>query len=170
MFHNKHIFDQLDKDIHVTDPNYNYEILEHAIKESHSECFPERRVRFNAKKHKKTPWITNGILKYINNWNKLYKKLKQSRIDSVDYIAKKTDFNKYRNTLSKTITNAKRVYYNQIFDRYKYDMKITWNIISETLTLYDLGGWGFNPPLRFFVLPHLILVLHYCALGTFPKK
>ena len=132
-FHNKHIFDQLDKDIHVTDPNYNYEILEHAIKETHSECFPERRVRFNAKKHKKMPWITNGILKSINNRNKLYKKLKQSRIDSLDYIVKKTDFNKYRNTLSKTITNAKRVYYNQIFDRYKYDMKKTWNIISETL-------------------------------------
>ena len=84
-----------------TCPNYNYEILEHAIKETHLECFPERRVRFNAKKHNKTPWITNGILKSINNRNKLYKKLKLSRIDSVDYIAKKTDFNQYRNTLSK---------------------------------------------------------------------
>ena len=81
-FHNKHIFDQLDKDIQVTDRNYNYEILEDAIKE--------------------TPWIANGRLKSINIRNKLYKKLKQSKIDSVDYIAKKTDFNKYRNTLSKT--------------------------------------------------------------------
>ena len=59
--------------------------------------------------------------------------MKQSRIDSVDYIVKKTDFNKYRNTLSKNITNAKRVYYNQIFDRYKYDIKKNSNIISETL-------------------------------------
>ena len=50
-FHNKHVFDQLDKDIHNTDPNHNYDILEHAIKETHSECFPERRVKFNAKKH-----------------------------------------------------------------------------------------------------------------------
>ena len=97
----------------------------YAIKETHSECFPERRVKFNAKKHKKSPWITNGILKSINNRNKLYKKLKQSRIDYVDYITKKTEFNKYRNTLSKTITNAKRVYYKQMFDRYKYDMKKT---------------------------------------------
>ena len=72
-FHNKHIFDQLDKDIHNTDPNHNYNILEHAIKETHSECFPERRVNFNANKHKKTPWITNGIFKSINNRNKLYK-------------------------------------------------------------------------------------------------
>ena len=37
------------------------------------------------------------------------------------------------NTLSKTITNAKRVYYKQMFDRYKYDMKKTWSIISETV-------------------------------------
>ena len=92
-FHNKHIFDQLDKDIHLTDPNYNYEMLEHAIKEAHSECFLERRVKFNTKQHKKTPWIRNGILESINNRNKLYKKLKQCRIDSVDYTTKKTNFN-----------------------------------------------------------------------------
>ena len=73
--------------------------------------------------HKKTPWITNGILKPINNQNKLYTILKQTTIDSVDHIARKTDFNKYINTLPKTITNAKRVYYNQIFNRYKYDKK-----------------------------------------------
>ena len=36
--------------IHVNDPNHNYEILEHALKETHSECFPERRVKFNDKK------------------------------------------------------------------------------------------------------------------------
>ena len=49
-FHNKHIFDQLDTNIHVNDPNHNYEILEHALKETHSECFPVRRVKFNDKK------------------------------------------------------------------------------------------------------------------------
>ena len=49
-FHNKHIFDQLDTNIHATDPNHNYEILEHALKETHSECFHERQVKFNDKK------------------------------------------------------------------------------------------------------------------------
>ena len=132
-FHNKHVFDQLDTNIHIPDPNYNYEILEHALKETHSECFPERRVRFNDKKHKKTPWITNGILRSINTRNKLYKKLKNTKIDSPNYITNKTNFNKYRNTLNKTITNAKRVYYKEIFNLYKHDMKKTWGVISETL-------------------------------------
>ena len=61
------------------------------------------------KKHKKTPWITNGILRSINSRNKLYKKLKKTKIDSLSYITKKTSFNRYRNTLNKTITKAKRV-------------------------------------------------------------
>ena len=43
-------------------------------------------------------------------------------------------FNRYRNTLKKTITLAKLVYYKNIFDRYKHDMKKTWSIISETLS------------------------------------
>ena len=104
------------------------------IKETHSECFPERRVRFNdKKKHKKTPWITNGILRSINTRNKLYKKLKKTKIDSPNYITNETNFNKYRNTLNKTITNAKRVYYKEIFNLYKHDMKKTWGVISETL-------------------------------------
>ena len=113
--------------------NYNYEILEHALKETHSKCFPERRVRFNDKKHNKTPWITNGILRSINTRNKLYKKLKKTKTDSPNYITNKTSLNKYRNTLNKTITNAKRVYYKEIFNLYKYHMKKTWGVISEML-------------------------------------
>ena len=30
-FHNKHVFDQLDTNIHIPDPNFNYEILEQVI-------------------------------------------------------------------------------------------------------------------------------------------
>ena len=63
----------------------------------------------------------------------MYKKLKKTKIDSLSYITKKTNFNRYRNTLNKTITNAKRVYYKAIFNLYKHDMKKTWGVISETL-------------------------------------
>ena len=44
-------------------------------------------------------------------------------IHSISYEAKKTMFNRYRNTLKKTITQAKLVYYKNIFNRYKNDMK-----------------------------------------------
>ena len=43
---------------------------------------------------------------------------------------------------------------------------------ANMLTLYDQGGGALKapPPIRFFALAHLILELHYCTLGTFPKK
>ena len=71
--------------------------------------------------------------KWNNSRNKLYKKLKKTKIDSLSYITKKTNFNRYRHTLNKTITNGKRVYYKAIFNLYKHDMKKTWGVISETL-------------------------------------
>ena len=90
-------------------------------------------VKFNKKKHKKTPWITAGILKSINHRNKLYKNLKQTQIDAINYVAKKANFNQYRNRLNKTIALAKRMYYKHIFDQFKYDMIKTWAILSDIL-------------------------------------
>ena len=47
-------------------------------------------------------------------------------------------------------------------------------ILENNLFMHDQqsrgGGFKSPPPLRFFVLTHLILELHYCALGTFPQK
>ena len=73
-FKNKHVLNKLDAE--STDPNYNYEILENSLRESHNECFPTGTVRFS-KRHKNTLWITSGIIKSINHINKLYKILKQ---------------------------------------------------------------------------------------------
>ena len=39
------------------------------------------------------------------------------------YITKEANVNKYRNTLSKIITNAKRVYNKEIFNLHKHSMK-----------------------------------------------
>ena len=50
-FENKHVLEQLVET--NEDPNYNYEILERALTDSYTECFPKRVVKFNKKKHKK---------------------------------------------------------------------------------------------------------------------
>ena len=92
-----------------------------------------RTVRFNVKRHKKTAWITSGIIKSINHRNKLHKILRQTNSDAFCYIEKQTAFNRYRNELKKTITHAKRLHYKTIFNNVKHDMKKTWAIISDTL-------------------------------------
>ena len=60
-----------------------------------------RVVKFNPKRHKKTPWITDGIIKSINVRNKLYKKLKQCRSNAFNYTEMQANFNRYRTDLKK---------------------------------------------------------------------
>ena len=131
-FHDKNVNDKLD--LINPDPNTNYEILEKELKESHQECFPVRTVKFNGKKTQKKSWMSLGILRSINHRNTMYKKLKQMRPDSENYVIKRSNINHYRNTLKKTMIHAKRLYYKNMFDRFKHDMKNNWTIISETLS------------------------------------
>ena len=130
-FRNQQVLQKLDAD--TVDPNSNYAILEKSLKNSHDECFPMRVVKFNPKRHKKTPWITDDIIKSINVRNKLYKKLKQCRSNAFNYTEMQANFNRYRNDLKKAITHAKRSHYKTLFERFKFYMKKTWSIISENL-------------------------------------
>ena len=82
-FANKNVLEQLNET--NRDPNCNYEILEKALTDSHTKCFPKFIVKFNMKKHKKNAWITMGS---INQRTKLYKKMKQMKIDSFEYVIK----------------------------------------------------------------------------------
>ena len=66
-FPNKQVLEKLDNN--NDDPNHNYQILEESLIDAHNECFPTRGVKFNRKKHKISPWMTNGILKSINHRN-----------------------------------------------------------------------------------------------------
>ena len=125
--------DLLDRNIYDTDPNENYEVLERTLKEVHTECFPERIVRFNDKKHKKTPWITTGILNSINRRNKLYRSLSRPKQMQLVMQQQKNFFNRYRNVLCKTIAFTKRKYYIHIFEHCQRDMKKTWATLSDIL-------------------------------------
>ena len=79
-------------------------------------------------------WVTKGIIKSINTKDKMYKKLVQSRCDSDLYGTLKAHFNKYRNILKKTIAKAKRIYYVDVFNRFKNNIKQTWKVIKELCT------------------------------------
>jgi len=131
-FKRKNVLDKLNRNENA-DPNQNYEIIENTLVETLNECMPTKIVKFDKKKHKISPWITYGIIRSINYRNKLYRKLKQTQIDTTNYIAARISYNKYRNALRKTITNAKTTHYKNLFDQFKFNIKKTWSIISDTL-------------------------------------
>ena len=103
----KNIYEKLNKDIHCN-PNENYNILESEIIKSMESHMNKKTVKFNRRKHKRDPWITFGILRSVNKKNKLYKCLKLTKSNSTIFGERKQQFNQYKNTLRKTITQAKK--------------------------------------------------------------
>ena len=57
----------------ATAPNTDYEKFEKIITKTYDKHFPEKCVKFNKYKHKRSNWITSGILKSIEFRDKLYK-------------------------------------------------------------------------------------------------
>ena len=75
-----------------------------------------------------SPWITKGLLKSINQKNKLYKQYLNS--PSKKGIQK---FKTYKNKLNMLIRKSKRKYFFLKFERSKNNMKQTWNSINNIL-------------------------------------
>ena len=54
-----------------------------------------------------------------------------SNLDVYEHL--KVRFNRYRNILKQIIKDAKRIYFQSIFAKFKHDIKRTWSIINESL-------------------------------------
>ena len=50
-----------------------------------AKCMPTKKVKINKHKHKKSKWITQGIIRSITFRDKLYLKMKLSPKDSAEY-------------------------------------------------------------------------------------
>ena len=94
---------------------------------------PLRKVKYNKHKHKKTKWISFGIIKSIKYRDNLYKLLKSTPQNSVEYPIRKQNLNVYNKLLKKLIHTAKENYYGREFEKYKSSTKKTWNTINEII-------------------------------------
>ena len=100
-----------------SDPNNNYEILEKNIKECKEKHLPIKTVKFDKYKHKKSNWITPGIIKSIQYRDKLYMNLKKTPFSSTQHAILKQNLKTYNTILNKLIMNAKKDYYHNEFSR-----------------------------------------------------
>ena len=107
----------------------NDEILR--AKNKHMPC---KLVKFNKYKHKKSAWITLGLLKSIRYRDKLYKQLRLSNPNSLHYDTLKLNLKTYNMILRKSIISAKQMYYESRFNRIGNDIRRTWKTINEILT------------------------------------
>ena len=96
-----------------------------------AKCMPTKKVKINKHKHKKSKWITQGIIRSITFRDKLYLKMKLSPKDTAEYTTIKINLKTSNNILKRNIRQAKILYYQHKFDQYKNNIKKTWGVIKE---------------------------------------
>ena len=129
---NTNIVSKLDMNENA-DPNNNYNVLENVIQSAKCKHMPRKQVKFNKHRHKKSGWITNGIIRSISFRDKLYQKLRMSSPDSEIHATYETNLKTYNRILRQNIRMAKKMYYERCFHRYKDDVKKTWSTINSLL-------------------------------------
>ena len=93
------------------------------IQEAKNTHFPKKTVKFNKKKHKKSKWMTYGILNFINKKDRLYKLILKTVVNSDKYAALKATFKQYRETLRRSIKEPKKYTITERFSCIKIMLK-----------------------------------------------
>ena len=92
---------------------------------------PTKLVKFNKYKHTKSMWITQGILRSIQCRDKLYKQLKLTHPYCSNYEMININIKTYNTILKHTIRAAKKVYFENRFNRFKNDIKIPGKLLMN---------------------------------------
>jgi hypothetical protein len=119
---------------HTTDPNLNYNKLSNILETGLQQCMPLRKVKFDKHKHKKTKWITSGIIRSINFRDRLHMKLRKTDVNNAIYDTLATNLKTYNKILKKLIREAKKNYYMHKLEKFKHDIKNTWIVIKDILS------------------------------------
>ena len=117
----------------ATDPNTDYDKFEKIMTKTYDKHFPEKRVKFNKYKHKRSNWLTSGILKSIEFRDKLYKHLKICSPDNGEYYLLKHNLKIYNGYLNHCIRAAKKEFYHNEFNKHKNDIRKTLDTLKEII-------------------------------------
>ena len=118
----QNIYDRMHQPLD-TNPNDNYEIFITHFQLAKNKHLPMKSVRYQKRKHKKSKWMTTGILNSINTKDRLYKTLLKTDTSSNAYRVAKANFKRYREILRNSIKRAKMLYYKKTFNLYQNDVK-----------------------------------------------
>ena len=90
--------------------------------------FPIKTITPKQKLIKREPWFTPGLLTSSLNKNKLYhKKLKYPSENNIN------TYKNYCRIFNKTRRIAKRIYYENVFDTNKLNIKQTWSVLKNII-------------------------------------
>ena len=90
---------------------------------------PKKITKIPAKHVIREPWITPGILHSSKHLDKLYKKQLGKENVSREHVKYIT----YRNNFTRIKRKQREIYYGNLFQQYKSNIKKTWSTLNETL-------------------------------------
>ena len=101
-----------------TNPNDNYETFKTLFQLAKNTYLPMKSVRYQKREHKKSKWMTTGILNSFNTTDGLYKTLLKTDTNTDVYQIALANFKRYREILRNSIKRAKMLYYKRTFNFY----------------------------------------------------
>ena len=122
----------LDRDTN-RNPNNNYNKIENYLTTGLNLFYPKKNVKFNKYRHKKSSWITAGIIKSIEQRNRMYRKLKETPITCKNYNNRKINLKTFNKILKHSIKISKTIYFANEFEKFKFDIKNTWATLNSIL-------------------------------------
>ncbi len=92
-------------------PSSNYDILDKIISKDADTYMPSKRVKYNRHKHKKSQWITGGIIRSMTFRDKMYANMKHrpTPTNTQAHANIKTILKTYNNILRHSIEQAKTI-------------------------------------------------------------
>ena len=118
----------------TADPNISYSIIHDVIEKTKKTHMTSKLVKYNKYKHKKSKWITRGLLRSLRFRDNLYKKIKLTNPASREYETLRINLKTYNKILRTSICAAKKKFLAYTFDKYKADIRNTWKSINEVLS------------------------------------
>ena len=127
------IYEKLDI-MPTADTNRNYSIILDEINQAKNKYMMSKLVKFKKYKHKKSKWITQGLLASIRHRDKLYKQIKLTNPDSPEHEMLLINLRTYNVILKRSFRIAKQSYFKTRFNQFKFDINNTWKTINEILS------------------------------------
>ena len=109
-------------------PNTAFSKFSSDIENNFEKCFPFERVRQNRRKNPLNAWMTKDLLKLRKTKEQLFKSKIKNRTEDA-----KIKFNESCRIYKASVREAKRQYYDNIFNAYSKDMKKTWETINTLI-------------------------------------
>ena len=113
--------------LNYNDPNSAYNEFLKIVMKHYDTFFPIKRIQIKTKNFS-SPWITRGIVKSSKRKQKLYEKFLKRKTSHNENVYKN-----YKRLFESIKQKSKSNYFKERLDRYRNNVKKTWDIIKEVI-------------------------------------